>query len=183
MKFSLIIACILAFTSFPSGDTVDTYDWTAYESASKKVDEALQKVVEANVILNDNYEVDFDGLPKRTKSQLAILQDAAYLEWLIAEEKLGIDESAKYWKRFDHIEKSPGLTCYQPFEEKLLLLLPKTYENIKTCSLETRTACHLAELKKLVQLDIEFYDCIEKKHGNGKQSLFTFTKDPTIVNH
>jgi len=180
MKFSILLAIFFALSAFTTGDTVDTYDWKAYETALKKVHTAIAKVVEANVILHDNYDVDFDALPKRTKSQLAILQDAAYISWLMAEEDLGKTEAAKYWEQFKPKEDS-NLKCFEKSLESLGAIVPKSYANIKTCALGTRTACHLEEIKKMVRSDIAFHKCLKDRYG--EDDVFTFTKDPTIVNH
>lgn len=176
MKVSIILLVANLFISFDSGPTVDTYDWGPYEKASAYMLESQSKVVQAHVILFDNYDVDFSALPKRTKTQLVTLQQTAFIEWRVAEEALGTDEAAKYWSMGSVDEKS-NLTCYDEWEIEYSKLMPIIYNKIKFCNLETKTACHLDGLSMLMDLDKTFNNCLLERHG---ATLFTFTKDLSL---
>ena len=79
MKFSLLLLVTL-FLSSNTKDTVDNYDWSMYEMAAKQVNESISKIVDAHLIINDNLNLQVHLLPQTTKSQLAIIQDAAYTQ-------------------------------------------------------------------------------------------------------
>lgn len=169
MKISLILSFLLIF-HISEKETFETYDWSSYKAKSVAVTEALNRVVEAHIILLDTYAVDFDALPNRTKSQLIILQEAAYLEWLVAEEAMGKEEAAKYWAKG---EADLGPECYRLWGNDYKDIMPVVYQNISLCNLPTRSDCHMEDLKKLVALDIKFHQCTTEKYG---RNMFTFTK-------
>ncbi len=167
MKLTLILSIGLLL-SFTNNVTVETYDWSVYEKADKNVNDAMNKVVEGHLIINDNLDLDIKSLPKKTKSQLAILNDAAYLEWLVAEEKLGKTEAAKYWEKNDYKGK---LECYGQYDLNYQAYNLTKYDAIKSCEEPTRTACHLTSLQEQANIQLSFQSCMQDKYGDSVSPL------------
>ena len=179
MKFSLLLLVTL-FLSSNTKDTVDTYDWSMYEMAAKQVNESISKIVDAHLLIKDDLNLKIDLLPQRTKSQLVILHDAAYLEWLVAEDNLGEKEAAKYWEQYNLSENpSRRLMCYEQLEKSSIAYVRKMYNSISECEKSTRTACHLDAIQKQVEFQFNFHACIEDKYG-GRYSPIKPNNIPKI---
>ena len=49
--------------------------------AAKQVDEAISKIVDAHIMIEDKLNLQVDLLSQKTKSQWAMIQDFSYTAW------------------------------------------------------------------------------------------------------